>query len=156
MLELTALSLKVSTIHCSGSASQVLSSFAECNDTDVRLVQLDGDVEGEGLVEYCSSGRWGLVCFDSWDTNDARVICRQLGYDVESKITIILILPQYYETSHRADKNVLATEEKFDGRVTYLMKVLCIGTENKINECTHDDSHTCINPSAGVVCPNGE
>jgi deleted-in-malignant-brain-tumors protein 1 len=60
-------------------------SFIECNDTDVRLVQLPGDMENEGRVEYCNGDRWGLVCFDSWDTNDARVICHQLGYDVESK-----------------------------------------------------------------------
>ena len=67
----------------------IVSSFIECNDTDVRLVQLPGDMENEGRVEYCSGGRWGLVCYDSWDTNDARVICRQLGYDVESKTFII-------------------------------------------------------------------
>ena len=51
----------------------------------MRLVQLDGDRENEGRVEYCSGGRWGLVCNDFWDINDAKVICRQLGYDVESK-----------------------------------------------------------------------
>ena len=67
--------------------SQV-SSIIECNDGDVRLVQLAGDMENEGRVEYCSSGRWGLVCYDSWDTNDAKVICHQLGYDVEGQLTI--------------------------------------------------------------------
>ena len=57
----------------------------------MRLVQLAGDMENEGRVEYCSSGRWGLVCSDSWDTNDAKVICRQLGYNVEGESTIILM-----------------------------------------------------------------
>ena len=61
------------------------SSFTECDDGDVRLVQSDGDAENEGRVEYCTGGRWVVMCHDSWDNNDARVICRQLGYNVESK-----------------------------------------------------------------------
>ena len=68
----------------------IVSSFIECNDTDVRLIQLPGGMENEGRVEYCSRGRWGLVCFDSWDTNDARVICRQLGYNVEGKLIFLV------------------------------------------------------------------
>ena len=63
----------------------IVSSFIECNHTDVRLVQLPGDMENEGRVEYCSGGQWIMVCHDSWDNNDARVICRQLGFNVESK-----------------------------------------------------------------------
>ena len=59
----------------------------------MRLVQLAGDTENEGRVEYCSSGRWGLVCNDFWDTNDAKVICRQLGYDVEGKFFFITVMP---------------------------------------------------------------
>ena len=58
---------------------------SECNDTDVRLVQLDGDMENEGRVEFCSGGQWGQLCYDSWDSNDAEVVCRQLGYNVEGK-----------------------------------------------------------------------
>ena len=57
----------------------------------MRLVQLPGDMENEGRVEYCSEDRWGLVCFSYWDINDARVICRQLGYDVESKLFLLLL-----------------------------------------------------------------
>ena len=57
----------------------------------MRLVQSEGDTENKGRVEYCNSGRWGMVCSDdNWDNNDATVICRQLGYNVESKLIIIL------------------------------------------------------------------
>ena len=49
----------------------------ECNETDVRLV--DGPHEGQ--VELCLNGVWYSVCSNGWDVNDARVVCRQLGYD---------------------------------------------------------------------------
>ena len=44
----------------------------------VRLA--GGSTASEGKVDICYGGTWYSVCDDNWGTNEARVVCRQLGY----------------------------------------------------------------------------
>jgi len=53
-----------------------------CTKETVRLV--DGPLESAGRVEICINEVWGTVCGYGWDNNDARVVCRQLGYNVNT------------------------------------------------------------------------
>eukprot|EP00057_Strongylocentrotus_purpuratus_P010407 XP_011664881.1 PREDICTED: soluble scavenger receptor cysteine-rich domain-containing protein SSC5D-like [Strongylocentrotus purpuratus] len=104
------------------------------NSYTIRLV--DGNVASEGRVEVVYNDEWGTICDDDWDIDDARVICRQLGYTNAEKATL---------------------EASFGGGsgVIWLDDVMCDGTEPSIFTCPSSEwgDHNCEHTEdAGVIC----
>ncbi|XP_028391577.1 uncharacterized protein LOC114516333 [Dendronephthya gigantea] len=93
-----------------GSYSCTCRQAGECRET--RLV---GNKPNAGRVEVLHNGEWGAVCMIGWDSKDAQVACRDVGY------------PYLAGTS-------------FDllgfGKI-WLSDVDCIGTETKLAQCSH-------------------
>ena len=61
-----------------------------CENGKVRLQ--GGSQPSIGYVEFCHSRRWGGVCNNDWDVNDARVVCRQLNYDPNGMLCLLPLI----------------------------------------------------------------
>ncbi|CAB4013293.1 deleted in malignant brain tumors 1 -like isoform X2, partial [Paramuricea clavata] len=72
-----------------------------------------------GWVEVFYSGKWGTICDNSWDINDATVVCRQLGY----KFGVRALRGSYI----------------FNGTgQIWLDDVACTGNEQSLSSCSHN------------------
>ncbi|XP_028408849.1 scavenger receptor cysteine-rich type 1 protein M130-like isoform X2 [Dendronephthya gigantea] len=108
---------------------------SSCKGKDIRLIgPLSSN--GTGRVELFHSGKWGTICDDVWDINDARVACRQLGYRYALKAFQGEEVPSGF------------------GQI-WLDQVACTGNEQNLTSCPsngvgrHDCSHS---EDAGVQC----
>lgn len=104
---------------------------------DVRLV--DGYRPAEGRVEMWYNGCWGTICDDFWSLNDARVVCRQLGYPGAVRAL--------QRASHGQGNGAIVLDD-----------LLCRGNEENLLQCpsfTPPGTHNCAHSEdASVVCEN--
>ncbi|KAJ8047464.1 Deleted in malignant brain tumors 1 protein [Holothuria leucospilota] len=103
---------------------------------DIRLV--GGDSAVEGRVEVYFGGRWGTICDDLWDDQDATVICRQLGLSDNGSAV-------FHAAFGRGSGTI------------WLDNLECSGNENNLQECSYPGlgSHNCDHTEdAGVYCIN--
>ena len=128
----------VSTINNETNSADIVSetttAVSVSSSFDIRLV--DGASYSEGRVEVFHNGRWGSVCDDSWDANDARVVCRSLGFE-ESSIAV-----------GRASFGMCS------GAI-FMDDVNCGGNETSLDQCAHNgwETHNCCHvEDAGVRC----
>ena len=101
---------------------------------NVRLI--GGTTVQQGRVEIWYSNQWNTVCDDSWDINDATVVCRQLGY--RGAVTA-------HQSAHFGQGS---------GQIL-LDDLHCTGSEASLLECSHAgiNVHNCGHgEDASVTC----
>lgn len=43
-----------------------------------------------GMLAICDGERWRAVCGDGWDMNEAKVLCRELGFPSDGGMSVAL------------------------------------------------------------------
>ena len=99
-------------------------------------MQGPSSIIGAGRVEVFYKGYWGTICDGGWDMRDAKVVCRQLGYQDVAR------------TLQRG-------EVPSGSGLIWLVAIDCTGKEKNITSCYHNGwgINSCSHSrDAGVEC----
>ena len=111
-----------------------------CNETDVQLVG-SRQTPGEGEVQICLNGSWGSVCDSNWGYSEARVVCRQLGYD-GCEFTLLKLSSSRISSLAYAAGYVFSPIFFFftptPSLFYQLEEVTCQGNESLLSDCEHN------------------
>lgn len=122
-------------------------------------------------MEVLIDGRFGLICDDHWELEDAHVVCRQLGFRKLAVTPVFAhalsffnqMFPRYSILSVFNCRGALAAvgggaygTGDFTAVDIVMDEVHCGGTETDIRECKYAAVHDCdVNEAASVQCiPN--
>ena len=98
---------------------------------DIRLRLVNGNVPNEGRVEIFYNNTWGTICDNFWVHNDAKVVCRQLGYDPNQGV-------EFYTSAHFGP----GTGRIFNMIVIFVCVCVCVCVEGYSAEQHMDYIHT--------------
>ena len=100
-------------------------------DTGIRLAE--GEYVYEGRIEVLYKGKWGTVCDDNFDDNDADVACKMMG----------MIKAKRWQKFRPGSGEI------------WLDDLGCTGNESNLFDCTHSpfEKHYCSHSEdVWVVC----
>ena len=82
--------------------------------------------------------RWGGVCSDGFDLNDARVVCSELNYDPEGIKIILSVWLIDITFFYCIDATIIDGPLNVEDVPVFLGGASCTGSEQYFSECSHN------------------
>nr|WNS50029.1 deleted in malignant brain tumors 1 protein-like protein 1 [Halisarca dujardinii] len=122
-------------IHPNFCQKDIAISCSRASPQEEGAVRLTGGTEVSGRLEVYEYGRWGSVCQNKFDPNEAFVACKQLGFYNYSGFT-----------------NSFGRPVREDVKIPInIFSIHCNGTEETLISCDHDVSIRLCNHTLDII-----